>query len=126
MMMMMMMMMIIIIKSQEVVRLKLNGGDLIDGINSWAVGVVRYSAGIVDWTMEDVANMDRITRKILAMNGCMHTRSNVARLYLLRKEGGRGLIGIEECVTRESKSLHGYLRESREWMLSCVEGESDC
>ena len=23
------------------------------------------------------------------MNGCLHTRSNVARLYLSRKEGGR-------------------------------------
>ena len=63
-------------------RSKLNGGNLIDGINTWAVGVVRYSAGIVDWTMEEVANKDRRTRKILAMNGCLHTRSNVARLYL--------------------------------------------
>ena len=26
-------------------------------------------------------------------------------------------MGIEECVRRESKSLHGYLIESREWML---------
>ena len=51
------------------------------------------------------------------MNGCLHTRSNVARMYLPRKEGGRALIGIEECVRRESKSLHGYLRESTEWTL---------
>ena len=91
-----------------------------DGINTWAVGVVGYSAGIVDWTMEMVANMDRRTRKILAMNGCLHTRSHVARLYLPRKEEGRGLIGIEECVRRESKSLHGYLRESTEWMLQAA------
>ena len=86
---------------------KLNGGNLIDGINTWAVGVLRYSAGIVDWTMEEVANMDRRTRKILAMICCLHTRSNVTRLYLPRKEEGRGLIGIEECLRRESKSLHG-------------------
>ena len=35
------------------------------------------------------------------------------------REGGRvrGLMGIEECVRRESKSLHSYLIESREWML---------
>ena len=101
-------------------RSKLNGGNLIDGINTWAVGVVRYSTGIVDWTMEEVANMDRRNRKILAMNGCLHTRSNAARLYLPRKEGGRGLIGIEECVRRESKSLHGYLKESTEWMLQAA------
>ncbi|XP_037776983.1 uncharacterized protein LOC119573955 [Penaeus monodon] len=54
------------------------------------------------------------------MNGCMHTRSNVARLYLPRKEGGRGLISIEECVNKESKSLHGYLRETTEWMLQAA------
>ena len=47
----------------------------------------------------------------------LHTRSNVARWYLPRKEGGRGLIGIEERASRESKSPHGCLRETREWKL---------
>ena len=42
------------------------------------------------------------------------------RLYLPRKEGERGMIGIEECVRRESKSLHSYLRESTEWMLQAA------
>ena len=92
-------------RDKKLCRSKLNGEKLIDGINTWAVVVVRYSAGIVDWTMEEVANMDRRTRKILAMNGGLHTRNNVARLYLPRKEGERGLIGIEDCVRRESKSL---------------------
>ena len=101
-------------------RSKLNGGNMISGINAWAVSVIRYSAGIVDWTVEELVSMDRRTRKILAMNGCMHTRSNVARLYLPRKEGGRGLISIEECVNKESKSLHGYLRETTEWMLQAA------
>ena len=54
------------------------------------------------------------------LNGCLDTRSNVARLYFLRKEGGRELIDIEECVKRESKSLHGYLSESTEWMLQAA------
>ena len=77
---------------------KQNGGNLVRHINNWAVSVVRYSAGIVDWTLEEMGSMDRRTRKILVMNGCLHTRSNVARLYLSRKERGRGLMGIEEYV----------------------------
>ena len=105
---------------KKLCRSKLNGGNLIGGINTWAVGVVRYSAGMVDWTMEEMASMDRRTRKILAMNGCLHTRSNVARLYLPRKKGVRRLIGIEECVRKERKSLYGYLRESTEWMLQAA------
>ena len=64
--------------------------------------------------------MDRRTRKVVAMHGCLHTRRNVARLHLPRKEGGRRLIGIEECVREESESLYGYLRESTEWMLQAA------
>ena len=67
--------------------------------------------------MGEAVSMDRRTRKILAMNGCLHTWSNVARLHLPRIEAGRGLIGIEECLRGESKSLYGYIRESTEWML---------
>ena len=52
---------------KKLCRSKLNGGNLIGGINTWAVGVVRYSAEVVDWTMEEMTSMDRRTRKILAM-----------------------------------------------------------
>ena len=105
---------------KKLFRSKLNGGNMISNINAWAVGVVRYSAGIVDWTMEELVSMNRRTRKILAINRCMHTRSNVARLYLPRKEGGRGLISIEECVRKESKSLNSYFRENTEWILQAA------
>ena len=30
------------------------------------------------------------------------------------------MIGIEECVRKERKSLYGYLRESTEWMLQAA------
>ena len=49
--------------------------------------------------------MDSRTKKTFATHGCLHGRSNAARLYLPRKEVGRGLTGIEKCVKRESKSL---------------------
>ena len=74
-------------------------------------GVVLYNAVIVDCTVEEVVSMDRKT---------LHTRSNVARLYLPIKEAKRGLIGVEECVKEKCKSLHGYRRNSTEWMLRIV------
>ena len=49
-----------------------------------------------------------------------NNNNNAVRLYLPRKEGGRGLISIKECVNKESKSLHGYLRETTEWMLQAA------
>ena len=62
------------------------------------IGVILYSPGIVDWTMEELRSIDRRTRKILAVNGCPHTIRNVARLYLSSKEEGRGRMGTKECV----------------------------
>ena len=36
------------------------------------------------------------------------------------KGRGGGLIGVEECVKEDCKSLHGYLKNSTEWMLQMV------
>ena len=38
---------------------RLNGGNVISGISAWAVSVLRYSAGIVDWAVEELVSMDR-------------------------------------------------------------------
>ena len=62
------------------------------GINTWAVGVIRYSAGIIDWTIQDIKRLDIKTQKIMTKNGALHPRSNVGSLYLNRYERGRGLL----------------------------------
>ena len=72
---------------KKLCRSKLNSGNLIIGINAWAASVARYSVGVMDWTVEEVVNMDRKTRRILAINGCLRTESNVARLYRSAEKG---------------------------------------
>ena len=96
---------------------------MIQAINSWAIGVIRYSAGVVEWRDKELENIDIKTRKILTMTGAFHMRSSVLRLYLKRKEGGRGLISVAECVKGEVLGLCDYVRESEEWMLEVVAGE---
>ena len=41
------------------------------GINARNVGVLRYSASIVDWTMKKQVSTNRRTRNILTINGWM-------------------------------------------------------
>ena len=60
---------------------KLNGGNVIKAINTWAVATVRYGAGVINWTIEDLERMDRRTRKLLTIHGGFHPRSNVKALY---------------------------------------------
>ena len=66
---------------------------------------IRYSAGIVNWTKGELRLMDRKTRKIMTMNGMYHPQSDVDRLYIPRKEDGRGLLNIMECVKNEEDNL---------------------
>ena len=103
-----------------VAKSRLYAGNLIKGINVWAVSVVRYSAGVLDWKEKELKAMDVKTRKILTMNGVFHMRSSVDRLYIKRRDGGRGLMSVSECVRGEELALSEYVSLSEEWMLKVV------
>ena len=47
---------------------RLNGRNKIIAINTWAVALMRYGAGIAKWTKNELDEIDRKTRKILTMN----------------------------------------------------------
>ena len=96
---------------KKILKSKLNGGNTIKAINSRAVSIIRYGAGIVDWTKEELQEMDRKTRKLLTINRALHPQADVDRLYLKRSEGGRGMIGVEDCVTIETNSLMSYIKQ---------------
>jgi len=90
---------------------------------------LRYGAGIIEWTKEDLQKMDRRrktriyrrkTRKDMTMTKEFYTKSDTARLYVSRKGGGRGLINSEECVRTEENSLSWYIENSNEEMLASV------
>lgn len=67
---------------------RLYAGNLIMAVNVWAVSVVRYTAGVLDWSARDLKEMDIKTRILLTVNGAFHMRSNVGMLYMKRKVGG--------------------------------------
>ena len=44
-------------------------------------------------------------KKTMMMYGELHPMSSVDRLHVKRKEGGRGLISVEQCIRKEENSL---------------------
>jgi len=61
-----------------------------------AVPVLRYSFGIVDWYQEELQKLDRKMRKLLTIHGRHHPKADVDPLYVPRKQGGRGLMQLEQ------------------------------
>ena len=105
---------------RNVLKSKLNGGNIISAINSRVVSIVRYGTGINKWTKNELKELDRKTRKLMSMYGAQHPKADVDRLYLKRCDGGRGLIGVEDYVQAEVNSLDKYLSAPEEKMLKEV------
>ena len=55
-------------RSRLVMRSKLNGRNKIKALNTWAISMLRYGAGILKWRKNVLDEMDRQTRKIMTMN----------------------------------------------------------
>ena len=105
---------------RKILKSSLNAGNTIKAINSRAVSIIRYGAGIVDWRKAELQQMDRKTRKLLTIYRSMHLQGDVDRTYLKRKKGGRGLISVEECVMLEKTSLGFYINGKEELLLQEV------
>ena len=93
---------------------KLNGRNKVTAINTWAVAIFRYGAGIILWKATELKNLDRKSRKTMTMYGGLHPKSDVDKLYVKGKEGGRGLISVEQCIREEESSLGFYVANSEE------------
>ena len=87
---------------------------MIEGINIWAVSLLRYSAAFLDWTKEEKQGIDRKTRKLITMHRGLHPKSNTSRIYIPRKEGGRWLLSIEDTVDLAKLGLKSYIQGRRE------------
>ena len=70
-----------------------------------AVPLVRYTGPFLKWTREELKQIDQLTRKLMIMHKALHTRNDVDRQYVSRKEGGRGLSSIEDTVDASIQRL---------------------
>lgn len=64
-------------------------------INTWAIPVIGYTFGIVNWSATDLKDLNRKVRTTMTKFRSHHPHSAVERIYLPRSKGGRGLIDIE-------------------------------
>ena len=60
---------------------------------------------------------------LFTIYGALHLKSDVDRLYIPRKEGGRGLISIEDCVQLAIRGLEVYVHGSEERLIQTARGD---
>jgi len=86
-----------------------NAKNKITAIGASAVPVLSYSSGIINCRLEEIRKIDRKTGKGLQMYKMHHPKAHIDRLYVKRKEEGRGLLTIEATYKTEIINISEYL-----------------
>ena len=69
--------------------------------------------------------MDQRTRKLMTMPKALHPIDYVNRLYVSRKEGGRGLASIEDSVDASIQRLEDYIEKHERELISAIRNDTD-
>ena len=100
-----------------ILKSELNSQNSINAINMYAVPTITYGIPILDWTITELEVVDREKRKLLQQYHFMYIQSDVTRLYIPRRNGGRGLINICEHYKKAIINFDAYLLNSEEDLL---------
>ena len=103
-----------------ILKSELNSANIMAAINNLTVPVVTYSFNIINWTIADIDQLDRKTRKLLTIHRMHHPKADVHGIYLKRKEGGRGLMQILAAYKTSTIRLEVYLRKKEDRFIKAV------
>ena len=82
--------------------------------NAFADPLITPTIGTLDWTIQEIKDIDTRTRKILSVTGNFHPNSDVDRLYIGRNVGGRGLRSCRRLFESRIIALKQHLHRNKE------------
>ena len=69
--------------------------------------------------------MDQRTKKQMTMHKELHPRDDVGRLYVPRKEGGRGIASIEDSVDASIQWLEDLKEKHERGLITAVRNDTE-
>ena len=99
---------------------ELNARNKIAAINTLAVPAILYSYGVIDWKLDEIQDLDRMTRKQLYMNRMLAKKANIDRIYLPCQEGGRSLMNLEKEYKATMIRLQTYMTNKDDVQIQAV------
>ena len=82
--------------------------------------VIVYNYGIINWKLDEIQDLDRMTRKQLCMNWMLAKKADIDRIYLPCPEGGRSLMNLEIEYKATMVGLHKYMTGKNDPQIQAV------
>ena len=99
---------------------ELNARNKIATINTLAVPVNLYSYGVIDWKLDEIQDLNRMTKKQLCMNWMLAKKADVERIYLPCQEGGGSLMNLEKDYKATMIGLQTYMINKDDVQIQAV------
>ena len=112
-------------RNRKLLETTLSSRNIIKEINKWAVPFVRYSGTFLKRTTDEFKQMDQRTRKLMTMHKALHPKDDVDRLYVSRKEGGRGIASIENSIDASIQRLEDYIEKHERGLITAIRNDTD-
>ena len=106
-------------------------------MNTWAEPLIRYSSRVsnegfspsihsfLKRTRDELKQMDQRTRKLMTTHKALNPIDDIDRLYVSRKEGGRGLASIEDSVDVSIQWLEDYIQKHDGGLITAIRKDND-
>lgn len=104
----------------KVLKTHLHSRHKIKAINTWAIPIITYTFGVIEWTQTDLERIDRKIRTDMTKNRIHHPNASVVRLYIPRKHGGRGLLNLETLWKNQIINLTKYFKDKQTPLLKTI------
>ena len=111
-------------RTRKLLETKLSCKNLIKGIDTWALPLVRYSGPFLKWTRDGLKNMDQRTRKLMTMHKVLYPWDDVDRIYISRKEGGREITSIEDSGDTSVQRLEHYIEKHEGGPITAIRNDT--
>ena len=105
---------------KKILKTQLTAKNKIMAINQFALPVLTYGFGIVEWPQNELTALDVKTRKLLTINKLINRNQCMDRIYIPRREGGLGLCGVDDRYRSQIIGLADYLLGTKDHLLEHV------
>ena len=109
---------------RKLLETKLSSRNLIKGINTWDIPLVRYPGPFLKWTRDELKEKDQRTRKLMTIHKALHPRDDIDRQYVPRKERERGLASIEDSVDVSIRRLEDYIEKPEGRLITAIRNDT--
>ena len=113
-------------RTRKLLETKFNSRNLIKGINTWAVPLVRYSAPFLKWTRDELKQMNQRTRKLMTMHKAYYIPETTLTDYTFQeKREEEDLPVLKTSVDASIQWLKDYIQNHEGGLITATRNETE-